>query len=125
MTLCREKKIRCLIVEDDESLRQIMEKILRDVGLVVFGTDDGRQAVLLHSQEPFDLMILNWSSKIFNGNQIMEAIQDTGKNFPKIIAMTGTETISMHSPVPLAGFLFEPFNTDHFLKVVWDAIGDK
>jgi hypothetical protein len=36
--------------------------------------------------------------------------------------MPGQEAVSMHSPVPVAGFLFKPFDIEKLANVVMDAL---
>jgi DNA-binding NtrC family response regulator len=121
--LCRERKIRCLVVEDDEALRTLISRVLRDFGMDVFDTEDGRAAVVAHHQIPFDLLILSWFNKNFNGERMLETMHNLCPRMPKVIIMPGLEAVSICSPVPVAGFLFKPFDIEKLASVVIDALG--
>jgi DNA-binding response OmpR family regulator len=120
---CEGKNIRCAIVENDEPLRNIIARVLRDLGMDVSDTGDGWQMVQWHHQQPFDLAILHWFNRGLNGERILEEIKALDDQMPKVIIMTGQEAVSMHSPVPVAGFLFKPFDLNDLSRVVLDAIG--
>lgn len=121
--LCREKKIRCIVVEDDSALRTLIARVLRDFGLEVFDTENGRDAIVAHYQIPFDLLILSWDNKNFSGERTLETMSELCPQMPKVIIMPGLEAVSMHSPVPIAGFLFKPFDIEKLASVVLDALG--
>ena len=121
--LCQERKIRCVVVEDETPLRTLIARVLRDFGMDVFDTEEGREAVVAHYQKPFDLMILHWFNKDFSGEQTLEAMKLLCSQMPKVIIMTGQEAVSMHSPVPVAGFLFKPFDAEKLAEIVTDALG--
>jgi DNA-binding response OmpR family regulator len=110
-------------MENDEALRNIIARVLRDLGMEVFDTGDGRQIVKWNHQQPFDLVILHWFNRGLNGERVLEEIKAINDQMPKIIIMTGQEAVSMHSPVPVAGFLFKPFDLSDLSRVVLDAIG--
>jgi DNA-binding NtrC family response regulator len=120
--LCRQKRIRCVVVEDDSVLRTLIARVLRDFGMEVFDTENGRDAIVAHYQIPFDLLILSWFNNNFSGERILGTMCELCPQMPKVIIMPGQEAVSMHSPVPVAGFLFKPFDIEKLANVVMDAL---
>jgi DNA-binding NtrC family response regulator len=123
-SVCRSRKIRCLVVETDPNLRVLIAKALRDMGMDVFDTENGREAVVVHCQKPFNLLVLHWFNKRMGGQQILETMKELTDQMPKVIIMTGQASVSMHSPVPVSGFLFKPFDIEKLASVILEAIGD-
>lgn len=121
----QERKHRCLVVENDKDLRVPLEGVLRDMGFEVFGTDNGKHAVLMMSQEPFDLMILHWNNKELHGEKVLSAMALLCDKLPKIIVMSGQEVISFHFAISVSAFLFKPFGSDRVMKAVWMALGEE
>jgi DNA-binding NtrC family response regulator len=120
---CQGKTIRCAVVEYDTALRVLIARVLRDLGLEVLAAENGREVVVAHYNQPFDLVILHWFNRGLNGEQTLETMNALSDQMPKVIIMTGQEAVSMHSPVPVAGFLFKPFDLDKLATVVLDALG--
>lgn len=121
--ICQERKIRCIVVENDSLLRTLIARVLRDFGMDVFDTEDGRAAVFAHYQVPFDLLVLSWFNKDFNSEQMLGSMRDLCPQMPKVIIMPEAAAVSICSPVPVAGFLFKPFDVEKLASVVIDALG--
>ena len=123
--LNQAQKQRCIIVENDMELRTPLEGVFRDLGFEVFGTDNGKHAVLMQYHEPFDLLILHWNNKELQGEKVMAAMVLLCDKLPKVIVMSGQEVISFHFPIPVSAFLFKPFGSDRVIKAVWTALEEK
>jgi len=124
-TLNQERMLRCIVVENDHELRLPLEGVLRDLGFEVFGTDNGKHAVLMQCHGPFDLMILHWNNKELPGEKVMTAMSLLCDKLPKIIVMSGQDVISFHFAIPVSAFLFKPFGSDRVMKAVWTALGEE
>jgi DNA-binding NtrC family response regulator len=106
-------------------LRLPLEGILRDLGFEVFGTDNGKHAVLMQYHEPFDLLVLHWNNKELSGDKVMAAMVLLCDSLPKVIVMSGQDVISFHFSIPVSSFLFKPFGSDRVIKAVWTALGEE
>lgn len=116
--------MRCLIVESDHALRALLERHLRPLGLEVFGTDDGRHAVVLQATDPVDLMILHWRGTVLHGSKVLTAMSIVCEKLPKVIIMSGGSIETFHFDVPVSSYLFKPFEARHVMEAIWKAIGD-
>jgi DNA-binding response OmpR family regulator/Flp pilus assembly CpaE family ATPase len=85
----REKsQRRVLIVEDDDSVRELLVAICRDEGYDVVDTVSGRDALALaHSDSP-DLILIDWGLPDTNGVDVTRELRATGLTVP-IVMLTG------------------------------------
>lgn len=69
------KKI--LIVEDDISIHNIIEELLKRENYITYNAYSGTEALLLLEKEDFDLILLDLMLPGVNGEEIIEKIQET------------------------------------------------
>jgi CheY-like chemotaxis protein len=85
------RKLRILLAEDNSVNQQLVVSVLGKEGHTVVVARDGREAVRLHAQDRFDLVLMDVQMPEVNGldatRQIRNAEQRTGEHIP-IIAMT-------------------------------------
>lgn len=66
---------RILVVEDEQSLREPLEYLLRREGYDVFGVDNGQAAVDFHSSQPADLILLDLMLPGMPGTEVCKEIR--------------------------------------------------
>jgi two-component system phosphate regulon response regulator PhoB len=66
---------RVLVVDDDESTREMVSAMLEAVGLNVFVTDTAEEALALVRAEPFHLIVLDWSLPRMTGLELCREIR--------------------------------------------------
>lgn len=69
------KKI--LIVEDDISIHNIIEELLRNNGYNTYNAYSGTEALLLLEKESFDLILLDLMLPAISGEEIIKNVEDT------------------------------------------------
>jgi len=81
-----------LVAEDNEQNRILMEHVFRDVDFQVTFVENGKKAIELHSQNPFDAILMDISMPIMNGldatASIRKAELEVGASRVPIIAIT-------------------------------------
>jgi DNA-binding response OmpR family regulator len=123
------KRPRVLVIEDDEDLRNTIQEMLEAEGFVVRTLTDGTGALVLHRDEPFDLVVTD----IFMPNKDgIETISDFRQEFPqtRIIAMSvGSKfrTFNLDLLCRELGVkaLTKPFGAEAFLQAVREALPRK
>lgn len=82
-----ENPTKVMIIDDDESLRSTLSRILQSAGLSVIGVSDGRQALSILNAEYY-LVFLDIHLPQMDGIEILRAIR---RKFPKlpVIMLTG------------------------------------
>ena len=68
---------RILIIEDDISIHECLEELLRNNGYDTCNAYSGTEALLLLEKEKYDLILLDLMLPGMNGEQIIEKIKDT------------------------------------------------
>ena len=114
------RHLRCLVYDQAGDLRLAIEHCLRDLGLEVFGTNSGVDAVELHRQQPFDILIVSWSHEALSGPWILDRIYDTEAVRPGVIVMVSDERASLVFPFSVSGIIFKPFTAEKLIKVLWE-----
>jgi two-component system response regulator RegX3 len=66
---------RILVVEDEQSLREPLEYLLRREGYEVFGVDNGLAAVEFHASQPADLILLDLMLPGMPGTEVCKEIR--------------------------------------------------
>lgn len=69
------KKI--LIVEDDVSIHNVIEELLKKQNYITYNAYSGSEALLLLEKEKYDLILLDLMLPAMNGEEIIEKIKDT------------------------------------------------
>ncbi len=120
---------RILLVDDDEFIRSLGQRILEKSGYSVITAGNGREAVDIFKQkrDEISLVILDLIMPVMDGNQCLEEILriDPGA---KVLIATG------HSPDGATeanlegmatGFVRKPYNLGELLKSVRDVLMKK
>lgn len=69
------KKI--LIVEDDVSIHNVIEELLKRQNYITYNAYSGTEAILLLEKEKYDLIILDLMLPAMNGEEIISKVKDT------------------------------------------------
>lgn len=83
---------RVLLVEDDQYVAAAVEAILEHAGHEVTWILNGRTALELHEQAPFDLVVCDMIMPEFDGIETILLLQNASRPVP-IIAMTGSPNL--------------------------------
>lgn len=68
---------KVLIVEDDVSIQNILEELLKKENYTTYNAYSGTEALLLLEKEKFDLILLDLMLPGLSGEEIIEKIKDT------------------------------------------------
>ena len=66
------------IVDDDESVRNMLYKVIRSAGLEAFTVSSGEEALEAVGKRPFDLMLLDVNLRGMDGFRVIEALRGRG-----------------------------------------------
>jgi len=118
---------RVLVVDDDPSLRHIIQLILTRAGLMVEVAADGAEALTLvaTAQTPFDLVILDLTMPVMSGH---DTILEIGRRYPKlpVVLCSGSVTelkaAAQSSPDCVVSVIAKPFSLMEFTQKIKDAL---
>ncbi len=119
---------RILIIDDDESIRSLLQLMLERIGHTTEVAANGREGLEKIREAGFDLVI---TDLIMPEKEGIKTIQELRRTHPalKIIAMSGGGRIGSHDYLPLARLLGasrtlpKPFDSDQLAAAVTEVLG--
>jgi two-component system nitrogen regulation response regulator GlnG len=115
---------RILVADDEDSLRWVLEKGLRQVGYEVTSVTDGEAALRAFDAEPFDLVFLDVKMPGIDGLTVLERLRE-GRPDAYVIVMTAHGTMDTAIKAMQRGaydYLAKPFDLDEVLLVTERAL---
>ncbi|MEP7288100.1 MAG: response regulator [Chloroflexota bacterium] len=116
---------RILIVEDDQTFRETVCEILRDVGYKVKGARTLKKATKRLKKHQFDLVLTDMHIGDDSGFQVIEVAQHKRPD-AKIVMMSSLadpEVIHQGLESGAARFIAKPFRVVELLQTVEDLLG--
>ena len=115
-----------MIAEDDYELQQMERRILEGVGLSVTIADNGKKAVALATEHPYDLILMDMQMPEMDGITATRTLRSAGLETP-VVALTAN-VMQQHQDeferVGVTHFLSKPINLDK-LHTVLDRFLEK
>jgi DNA-binding NtrC family response regulator len=115
---------RILIVEDDQTFRETILEILRDVGYKVKGARSLRKATKRLNKHEFDLVFTDFHLGDHTGFEVLEVANKTRPN-AKIVLMSSLadpELVQQALDGGATRFMAKPFRLNELLKAVEDLL---
>ncbi len=114
---------RLLVVEDDESIRDMMEMVLDSEGYEVVTAADGSAALAYLDHERPDLILLDMKMPGMDGWEFARHYATLPPPRPPVIVITAAQDASRRAAeIGAQGYLAKPFGIDHLLQVVDDHL---
>ena len=115
---------KILLVDDDDSLRRVLEFQLIEGGYAVVSESDGREALRLFSAEEFDCLITDWRMPKMTGSQLVQQATAISSEIP-IVVITAFGDVDTAVEAMRGGafdFITKPFNRQDILLTVEKAL---
>lgn len=115
---------RIIIIDDDESIRQVLKTILEEEGYAVDTADTGKEAVLKTNEKAYNLALIDMRLPDIEGIDLILKIKDTTPRMRKII-VTGYPTIqnAMEAVNRQAdAFILKPFDVERVLQTIREQL---
>jgi DNA-binding response OmpR family regulator len=117
---------RILVIDDDDSLRDIMTMMLTEAGHTVRQASDGRKGVALFRAEPADVVV---TDLVMPEQEGIETIMELRRSYPRlpIVAVSGgldnSEIyLNIAAKVGAHRTLAKPFSAQDLLAAIEDAL---
>jgi CheY-like chemotaxis protein len=122
--LVRGKGETLLLVDDDPTVREVGEEILRSYGYHVLTARDGEEALTLYDREQksIDLVILDWIMPGMGGKECLDAILKRNPKEKVIIASGYTEDEVIRKEHKAAIYIRKPFDVGQLLEAVREVL---
>lgn len=107
-------KPRILVVDDEESIREFLDIMLRKEGYEVLCVEDGQRAVEILAKKTFDLIISDLQMPNLTGMQLLQQVR---QNYPEVLFMMITAFGTTESAVEAMkmgayDYITKPFKID-------------
>jgi CheY-like chemotaxis protein len=118
---------RILLIDDDDSVREMVALLLKHSGHTVIEARDGQEGLDLFPQAAADLVITDMHMPRKDGLEVLRALQDSRPPV-KVIAISGGETSAIKHPLDTARLLgamrtlAKPFSHSALLDAVNGAL---
>jgi len=77
--------MKILLVEDDENLRSVLEKRLKEEGFVVETANNGEDGLYLGKEFEFDLAIIDLGLPRISGMEVIQTLRDEDHAYPILV----------------------------------------
>jgi two-component system response regulator PilR (NtrC family) len=117
-------KSRILVVDDEESIREFLEIMLRKEGYEVTTADDGQKALDLIKKKSFDLVISDLQMPNMTGVELLKHVKDQYPDmlFMMITAFGTTETAVEAMKLGAYDYVTKPFKIDEVRIIIANAL---
>jgi CheY-like chemotaxis protein len=117
---------RILVVDDDDTLRELVAMALSDEGYQVRSAAHGAEALEIVGQWPVDLILLDMRMPVMDGWEFSQAYRMTpGPHAPVVALTAGRDVAGTVAQIEADGFLAKPFDLDGLLELVAGMLSAK
>jgi PAS domain S-box-containing protein len=117
---------RVLVVDDEETVRDIMVAMLNAMGHTAVACQDGPTALAVLERETFDLACIDFSMPGMGGVELVKIIKHRWP-WMQVVVITGwmDSVISQRGPVPIDGFIQKPFEYEELARTIANALHNR
>ena len=111
---------KALVIDDDESVSRLIEKLLIEKETLVDIAYDGRAGIMKIKEKYYDIIFLDVIMPGLGGKQVLGILNRLEKSIPVIIVsghLTKDSLIQLKE-MGVIGFLSKPFNIEKFYNMV-------
>jgi two-component system chemotaxis response regulator CheY len=117
-----------LIVDDSETVRQVLQLALGNAGYKVVEAEDGFDALAKLSGAQIDMLITDLNMPNMDGLELIKKVREEGKHrFTPIVMLTtesSEEKKKAGREAGASGWIVKPFKPEQLLKVVKMVLGE-
>ena len=118
-----EKQMVALVVDDERGTRELIERVLRQNGIVPVSASDPLRALqILEDNQRFDLVVTDYQMPNLNGREFIEALKkDPKKGNVPVIMVSGVISLREISDLMGGGveyFVPKPLNLKELTRYV-------
>ncbi len=120
-------KPRILVVDDEESIREFLEIMLKKEGYEVTPAEDGQAALDLMKKKTFDMVISDMQMPNVTGMELLKKVKEQSPDmvFMMITAFATTETAVEAMKIGAFDYITKPFKIDEVRINIANALRSK
>jgi DNA-binding NtrC family response regulator len=118
---------KILIVDDEESTRELLAHLIEMEGLTPLVASDGETALKMMRSETPDLLLVDYRMPGLTGLEVLRRAREVDKELP-VILITGYTAVRNAVEAMRAGAyscLAKPFNLDEVIQLVFQALNER
>lgn len=115
---------RVLIVEDDNSIREMVALALQDAGYDVLDARDGELAFELLKGAPADVLLVDLRMPLMDGFEFMRRYEAGGGRAPIIVLSASRDIDLTRQRVRAAAVVEKPFDLNDLIATVGRTLGN-
>ncbi len=118
-----DNRYSLLVIDDDESILELLSDTLSDTYEVKTATDAVEAADLLQAQ-PFDLLVLDLNMPVLDGSELLEIfrVQPHFEQIPILVISAYPDLIQRLANAQVQAILPKPFTAEKLLSVIHDSL---
>ena len=121
--------VKCImIVDDSETVRQVLQLTLTNAGFDVIEAEDGVEALQKLSAAKVDMLITDLNMPNMDGLELIKKVREEGAHRFTPIVMLTTESSEEKKlagrEAGASGWIVKPFKPEQLLKVVKMVLGE-
>jgi DNA-binding NtrC family response regulator len=111
--------VRILVVDDDDSIRELVSEILRDEGYDIVQARNGAAALQsVDADGAFQAVVLDMRMPLLDGWQFASELEQRGAAIPIIVMTAAQNARRWAEEIGAAGYIAKPFGIDELLETV-------
>ena len=120
-----EPQPRVLVVDDDDSIRNLLITLLRRKAMLCDGASDGEQAVALIEKQQYSLILLDLMMPKMDGFQVIRELRTRGNTTPiVVVTAAGQARVNTLDPNQVKAVLSKPFEIAQLVDTVLSFCAD-
>lgn len=123
------KRLKILIVEDNQDIQKIIHDIIHTLGFGVIDTaKNGEEAFSMFKAQKHDIIVTDWEMSPVNGLELVRNIRrdsESPNRFVPIIMITGyaaPKRVIEARDAGMTEFVVKPFTAEHIIKRITHVI---
>lgn len=120
-----EPDYKVLVVDDDDSIRNLLLTLLRRRAVGCDGAADGEEAIALVEQRQYSLILLDLMMPRMDGFQVIRELRMRGNATPiVVVTAAGQARVSTLDPNQVKAVLSKPFEISQLVDTVLSLCAD-
>lgn len=107
-----------LVIEDDPTIRELMEALLLSEGYRVATAAHGAEGLDQIRQEPPHLILLDWLMPVMDGRAFTRAYRESPGPHAPIIVLAATDPEGRAAEIGAAGYCPKPFDLGSLIRLL-------
>ena len=119
-----DEPFKVLVIDDEESIRSVMTKILEEEGFAVDTARNGKQAIEKSKLNFYNLAFIDIKLPDVEGTELLTALKDSTPRMIKII-ITGHPSLQNAIMAVNKGadaYIVKPFNVENILRTIREQL---